>query len=147
MFALHDAADIFLNAAKLSHYIKQKRLCDFLFIAFTLCWVLTRLVLFPRVIVSCLAELPGRLDRGWALHGDISSITFLCFLQVIHLYWTVLIARMVWRSLFGEGNKEDIRSDGEEEEEEKDIAFTDETVSKPVFVPGEGTSNNHVKAN
>ena len=44
---LHDCADYWLELAKMALYAKLAKLCDPLFIIFTVVWFLTRLLLFP----------------------------------------------------------------------------------------------------
>lgn len=38
---------LFLQAAKLANYAKYQRLCDFLFIVFSVAFFITRLVIYP----------------------------------------------------------------------------------------------------
>ncbi|XP_061640968.1 ceramide synthase 5 isoform X3 [Phyllopteryx taeniolatus] len=47
VMCVHDASDFLLEAAKLANYAKYQRLCDLLFIIFSLTFFLTRLVIFP----------------------------------------------------------------------------------------------------
>jgi len=55
---------------------------------------------------------------------------FLCLLLVLHVYWGVLIVKMVVKAL-GDGNVEkDIRSDSEGEED--DVAEEGEEPKKPL---------------
>ena len=44
---LHDSVDYWLELAKMANYAKFEKLCDRLFIVFTIVWCLTRILLFP----------------------------------------------------------------------------------------------------
>ncbi|XP_067638271.1 ceramide synthase 6 isoform X2 [Eurosta solidaginis] len=58
VLVVHDCADIFLEAAKLTKYAKYQKLCDFIFAIFTVVWIATRLGFYPRIIYRC----PGIYD-------------------------------------------------------------------------------------
>uniref|UniRef100_A0A4W6CCQ5 Ceramide synthase 5 n=1 Tax=Lates calcarifer TaxID=8187 RepID=A0A4W6CCQ5_LATCA len=47
VMCVHDASDFLLEAAKLANYAKYQRLCDFLFIVFSVVFFITRLVIYP----------------------------------------------------------------------------------------------------
>ncbi|XP_051914987.1 ceramide synthase 5-like isoform X2 [Hippocampus zosterae] len=47
VMCVHDASDIFLEAAKLANYAKYQRLCDGLFVVFSISFFIARLVIFP----------------------------------------------------------------------------------------------------
>ena len=113
VFALHDPADVFLNAAKISKYFNLSRLCDSLFVVFVLSWVFTRLSLFPVVINTCIQQLKLRVWEQTVLPGDCSEILLLCMLMVLHVYWSVLIARMAYKAVIVREVEKDIRSDDE----------------------------------
>jgi sphingoid base N-palmitoyltransferase len=48
---LHDVADIFLESAKMTKYIRWQRTCDVLFVIFTIIWIVTRLGIYPLWIL------------------------------------------------------------------------------------------------
>jgi ceramide synthetase len=51
VLVIHDFADIFLEAAKLCNYAKLSTACDTIFGIFAVCWVITRLGVFPTWIL------------------------------------------------------------------------------------------------
>ena len=51
ILCLHDAADYWLEGAKLARYMNLRTLCDVLFGVFTLNWAVTRLSLYPYMWV------------------------------------------------------------------------------------------------
>jgi len=50
VLVVHDCADIFLEAAKLTKYANYQKLCDAIFAIFTVVWIVTRLGFYPRII-------------------------------------------------------------------------------------------------
>ena len=65
---LHDISDIFLEAAKLARYADRQGAALWLFVTFTLSWIVCRLYFFPKmVVINCLI---------------VSSLFFFCFFVV-----------------------------------------------------------------
>ncbi|KAF6730459.1 Ceramide synthase 5 [Oryzias melastigma] len=116
IMSLHDASDIFLEAAKLANYAKYQRLCDSMFVVFTLIFFLTRLVIFPFwVIYSVLFEsweIVGPYRAWWLLNG------LLLVLQCLHVIWFYLIARIAIKAIFKGKVSKDDRSDIESSSDE-----------------------------
>lgn len=52
VLAVHDCADIFLEAAKITKYALYQKVCDIIFAIFTVVWIVTRLGFFPRIIYA-----------------------------------------------------------------------------------------------
>lgn len=152
VLALHDAADIFLYAAKLVHYLGFAGWDTMLFSVFAAAFYGTRLVMFPRLVYAAAVEtLQLVIERpsfnAWARWFDIYLWHYACFagllgtLQVLHCFWFALVLKMVYREVFlGKKITEvgDIRSDdegdgedaGEEEEEDGFFDNREEVVSK-----------------
>ena len=94
---LHDAVDYWLEGAKMAKYCKSQRLCDSLFVVFTLCWLLTRLIIYPLFpLYSVAFECREILSSFYAWYV---FITLLCVLQVLHVFWFYLILRVVISAL------------------------------------------------
>lgn len=116
MLAVHDPADVFLNLAKLFRYYKWKRTCDAIFVFFTLTWITTRLMLFPCVVTSCWYRdvylrsnifrnhlFDHILTRPTVLFETLTSPGLLTVLQVLHVYWFMLIYRMIVKAVKSKG--------------------------------------------
>ncbi|KAJ0064760.1 hypothetical protein NL108_013004 [Boleophthalmus pectinirostris] len=117
VMCVHDASDIFLEAAKLANYAKYQRLCDALFVLFTLVFFITRLVIFPFWIIRSVLfeswEILGPYQAWWLLNS------LLLVLQVLHIFWFYLIIRIAVKSIFegkvSKDNRSDVESSSEEE--------------------------------
>uniref|UniRef100_A0A3B5M3S5 Homeobox domain-containing protein n=1 Tax=Xiphophorus couchianus TaxID=32473 RepID=A0A3B5M3S5_9TELE len=98
VMCVHDASDVFLEAAKLANYAKYQRLCDSLFVVFSISFFLTRLIIFPFWIVySVLFEswqIIGPYRAWWLING------LLLVLQTLHIIWFYLIARIAVKAIF-----------------------------------------------
>ncbi|XP_008412255.1 ceramide synthase 5-like [Poecilia reticulata] len=116
VMCVHDASDIFLEAAKLANYAKYQRLCDSLFVVFSISFFLTRLVIFPFWIVySVLFEswqIIGPYQAWWLING------LLLVLQTLHVIWFYLIARIAVKAIFKGKVSKDDRSDIESSTDE-----------------------------
>ena len=123
---LHDSADIFLESAKIFNYISKadgnmrvwaKYMTDVVFATFAVTFFVTRIIVYPRFIISSvLYEAPLYLGGSdWI--GFYVFAGLLIVLQVLHVFWFYLIARMIYK-LVTTGIEKDERSDDEEEEPE-----------------------------
>lgn len=126
VLAIHDASDIFLEIGKMSKYSRAETLASLAFIFFVLSWILLRLVYFPFwVLWSTSYEVVQTLDKEkHAIEGPIYYYMFntlLFCLLVLHIYWWVLIYRMLVKQIQARGKlSEDVRSDSEDEDEHED---------------------------
>lgn len=117
---LHDTADIFLESAKCFNYTSKAPgrkwasvFCDTLFAIFAISFFITRLVLYPRnVLYSVLVEGPRALGSDFP--GFLLFVALLVVLQLLHIFWFYLIARMIVK-LFTGGIEKDIRSDDDDD--------------------------------
>ncbi|KAG7521426.1 ceramide synthase 5-like [Solea senegalensis] len=117
VMCVHDAADIFLEAAKLANYAKYQRLCDGLFVVFSICFFITRLVIYPFWIVYSVLieswEIVGPYQAWWLFNG------LLLVLQTLHIIWFYLIARIAIKAIFKGKVAKDDRSDIESSSDEE----------------------------
>ncbi|XP_062315069.1 ceramide synthase 5-like [Osmerus eperlanus] len=139
VMCVHDASDILLEAAKLANYAKYQRLCDGLFVLFSIIFFITRLVIYPFwVVYSVFVEswvIIGPYQSWWLLNG------LLLVLQVLHVFWFYLIARIAIKALFKGKVSKDDRSDIESSsEEETDTSSRNKSHLSPSTEP----SNGHV---
>lgn len=76
VLVVHDCADIFLEAAKLTKYAKYQKVCDAIFAIFTVVWIVTRLGFYPRIIY----RYEACRDCTWSI---LFSLIYYYFLQLI----------------------------------------------------------------
>ncbi|GFZ21503.1 LAG1 longevity assurance-like protein [Actinidia rufa] len=116
VLALHDASDIFLEIGKMSKYSGAEALASFAFILFVLSWIILRLIYYPFwVLWSTSYEVVLTLDKEkHKVDGPICYYVFnslLFCLLVLHIYWWVLIYRMLVKQIQARGQlSEDVRS-------------------------------------
>ncbi|XP_043717072.1 ceramide synthase 1 LOH3-like isoform X1 [Telopea speciosissima] len=126
VLALHDASDVFLEVGKMSKYTKCETLASFSFILFVLSWIILRLIYYPFwVLWSTSYEVLLTLDKeAYKANGPIYYYVFnilLFCLLVLHIYWWMLIYRMLVKQIQARGRvSEDVRSDSEGEDEHED---------------------------
>ncbi|GFZ00184.1 ASC1-like protein [Actinidia chinensis var. chinensis] len=126
VLALHDVSDIFLEIGKMSKYSGAEALASFAFILFVLSWIILRLIYYPFwVLWSTSYEVLLTLDKEkHKVDGPIYYYVFnslLYCLLVLHIYWWVLIYRMLVKQIQARGQlSEDVRSDSEGEDEHED---------------------------
>jgi hypothetical protein len=151
---LHDVNDLLLETAKFFVYLEHETLANLWFGLFALVWFIVRWYFFATNIIKSVYyeayDLIVRhiLDAG-VFHGIDGPIwyyvwcgffSFLTLLLVLHIYWGVLIVKMVVKAL-GDGNVEkDIRSDSEDEDEDDKKASRsgDDSDSKPATPTSDG---------
>ncbi|XP_019446977.1 PREDICTED: ASC1-like protein isoform X2 [Lupinus angustifolius] len=124
VLAIHDASDVFLEIGKMSKYSGAETMASFAFILFVLSWIILRLIYFPFWILwSTSYEVLLTLDKEkHQKEGPIYYYVFnslLYCLLVLHIYWWVLIFRMLVKQIQGRGKlSEDVRSESEDEHED-----------------------------
>ena len=81
----------------MAKYSRSQRLCDLLFIIFTLVWFLTRLVVYPLVPLYSVAfecrEIVGPFQSWYVF------LALLCILQFFHVLWFIMILRVAYNAL------------------------------------------------
>lgn len=98
---IHDAADIFLESAKVFNYISKargrewaKHVCDIMFALFAITFFVTRLVFFPRyVIYDVLYVSPITFNNDWFGYWTFAAL--LIILECLHIFWFYLVLKMV----------------------------------------------------
>uniref|UniRef100_A0A8C4Z7H0 Ceramide synthase 2b n=1 Tax=Gadus morhua TaxID=8049 RepID=A0A8C4Z7H0_GADMO len=118
---LHDSSDYFLESAKMFNYAGWRTTCNCIFIVFASIFIFTRLVIFPFKIIYCTWVYPVTIYKPFFGYYFLNGLMFV--LQLLHIFWAILIVRMAVRFLTT--NVYDERSDKEEtdesEEEENDV--------------------------
>ncbi|XP_067931958.1 ceramide synthase 5-like [Watersipora subatra] len=116
ILCLHDASDILLESAKLARYVEKRTLCDALFGIFTISWAVTRLTIFPYVIIWS-AVFDSREQSGSSPFLVILN-GLLIVLLILHIFWFCSIMTVLIKALqYGKVDK-DVRSASEESCEE-----------------------------
>jgi len=122
ILVLMDPCDILLSGAKMLKYFHFERTCDSMFVAFMGTWVVTRLVLYPRVLLSVIFDANKYIAYKWKpskehyLTPNVHKIfiALLSMLQILLLLWFVMIVKVALAVVTGKG-AEDSRSDDEDE--------------------------------
>ncbi|CAN1151118.1 ASC1-like protein [Linum perenne] len=126
VLAIHDASDVFLEVGKMSKYSGAEGIASCAFLLFVLSWILLRLIYYPFWILwSTSYEVVTILDiEKHEKDGPIFYYVFnslLYCLLVLHIYWWVLIYRMLVKQIQARGQlSDDVRSDSEDEREHED---------------------------
>ncbi|XP_022897816.1 LAG1 longevity assurance homolog 2-like [Olea europaea var. sylvestris] len=114
ILALHDASDVFLEAAKVFKYSENELGASVCFGLFAISWFTLRLVLFPFWVIRSSSYYSCEvLNLSEPYHIAIYYVfnTMLLMLLVFHVYWWILICLMIRRQLKNRGKVgEDIRS-------------------------------------
>ncbi|CAK6951113.1 ceramide synthase 2 [Scomber scombrus] len=132
VMAVHDSADILLECAKVLNYAKWHQTANAMFAVFTLLFMLTRLVIFPLWLIHCTWVYP--LETFAPFFGYYFFNVMLVVLQILHLYWAVLISRMFYKCVFTK-----LEGDDRSDEEEDDSDSSNERKHKPTHFNGSGT--------
>ncbi|GJT75980.1 LAG1 longevity assurance homolog 3 [Tanacetum coccineum] len=124
--ALHDGSDVFLEVGKMSKYSGAEGLASLSFNLFVLSWVVLRLIYFPFWIIwSTTYEVLQTLDEEkenpkGPIYYYVFNTLLVCLL-VLHIYWWVLMYRMLVKQIQDRGKlSEDVRSDSDSDKEHED---------------------------
>ncbi|KAL4324278.1 hypothetical protein GQ457_11G027710 [Hibiscus cannabinus] len=123
--ALHEGSDVFLETAKMSKYSGVEWLASIGFVLFALSWTILRVLLFPFWIIwSTSYEVLLTLDKekhmvDGSIYYYLFNTLLLCLL-VVHIYWWILMIRVIRRQVQSGGQVDDVRSDSEGEDEHED---------------------------
>ncbi|KAM9343184.1 ceramide synthase 5-like [Pholidichthys leucotaenia] len=141
VMCVHDASDIFLEAAKLANYAKYQRLCDGMFVVFSVSFFIARLIIFPFWIVYSVLleswEIIGPYRAWWLLNG------LLLVLQTLHIIWFYLIARIAIKAIFKGKVSKDDRSDIESSSDEEINSSSSKNPSETLKPKDSSNLNGH----
>ncbi|KPV75828.1 uncharacterized protein RHOBADRAFT_64840 [Rhodotorula graminis WP1] len=138
-----DLVDILLPLAKLFKYTGRHKASDGTFAAFLVCWIVTRHVIFGRIIWSVVSEPQTVLEYDWRSEDGyyFSHNTqryfavLLLALQLLICMWLAMILRVLY-NMFVTGSAEDNRSDDEDDGE------GDDEPPRPAAVKANGHHSN-----
>lgn len=129
ILCLMDPSDIALNVAKMLKYAGWQTTCDLAFGLFMVSWLVTRHILYMRVVWSCIYDArkvmtfrpSDRAIGNYFTHTSyLTLIVLLCALQIILLMWFYMICRVAYRVVTKAGAV-DSRSDAESSYEDDDL--------------------------
>ncbi|KAL0889574.1 hypothetical protein Bca101_013557 [Brassica carinata] len=108
ILALHDASDAFLEVGKMSKYSGAECNASFCFVRFALSWVVLQLIYYPFWILwSTSYQIIMTVDKEkHPVEGPIYYYMFntlLFCLLVLHIFWWVLIYRMLVKQVQDRG--------------------------------------------
>ncbi|KAF8117625.1 hypothetical protein N665_0009s0141, partial [Sinapis alba] len=104
ILALHDASDVFLEVGKMSKHNGAESIASFSFVLFAF---------------SCYIHYRKHPVEGPIYYYMFNTLLF-CLL-VLHIFWWVLIYRMLVKQVQDRGKlSEDVRSDSESDDEHED---------------------------
>ena len=92
---IHDIGDVTLYTCKVLHYAQFEITSNVLFIFHLLIWIWSRLIWFPRYIASLFLDIEDR-SKVWQVWP--CSI-LLCTLLVLHIYWTYLMVKVLYKAV------------------------------------------------
>lgn len=114
---VHECADIPLLTAKMFGYCGRRDLMDKIFVVFVLLWILTRLGIFPCIIIrSTLFEAHRQENMFYPVYYIFNGLILSIFLM--HLMWTYNILQIIVRKFTTE-HISDVRSSASEMSEDE----------------------------
>ncbi|KAJ2860116.1 Sphingosine N-acyltransferase lag1 [Coemansia erecta] len=127
-----DFPDIFLTCAKMFRYIGSELIPNILFGIFTLSWVATKHYLCLKMMLSIWTQgvilVPHEkrfphYPNSYASYPIAGALwALLCVLQIVLIYWFVLIIKVIQRVLIKGEVVDDNRSDDEDAFEDRDVS-------------------------
>ncbi|KAL3831741.1 hypothetical protein ACJMK2_023455 [Sinanodonta woodiana] len=117
VLAVHDASDYWMAAAKMAKYINKQTLCEACFVIFCITWIISRLIIYPYVVLyTTTVETYGIvMDVTFGSHWFFNFLLYI--LQVLHIIWTFMIARIAMQKFTAGNIQQDVRSDAESDDE------------------------------
>ncbi|KAF2723648.1 longevity assurance proteins LAG1/LAC1 [Polychaeton citri CBS 116435] len=146
VYITHDISDFFLATSKILNYVDATITGGF-FILFIGVWAYLRHYINIQILISLLPggtfSTVGPFDLNWDTQqykcwiSQVITFGLLVLLQAVNIFWFVLILRILYRYLTTNVH-EDMRSEGEDEEEDEQTKYKGDKASAPeVMVNGE----------
>jgi hypothetical protein len=117
VLAIHDVSDVTLYAGKYFNYMGYMKLSDLIFGLFVIVFFATRFIFFPNVLRAAWGPVTGYLPEVdyRQFPGSIILPSLLSVLQALHVFWLVLVFKVLHKKLIKPSEPaKDIRSDEEE---------------------------------
>ncbi|KAJ3650949.1 hypothetical protein Zmor_017023 [Zophobas morio] len=110
---MSDSSDVIIEASRVAKYLGYEKTSMYLFLIFTVWWIVVRLALHPfRVMKSFIVDAP-RMIPGFSTHFTYYAIS--CLIVVfftVNLLWTYFVLKAA-RLLFVSGKIKDSRSNSD----------------------------------
>ncbi|XP_018025084.1 ceramide synthase 5-like [Hyalella azteca] len=117
---IHEVADIPLSLAKMCDYSSGKKYVTALMAIFTVVWIITRLGLYPMLVIKPLLVYKSTSDfEVWP--AFIMGFTSMFVLLFLHCVWTLELAKAIKNKLSKKEGFADGRSSGEELSEDESM--------------------------
>ncbi|KAK3592980.1 hypothetical protein CHS0354_023204 [Potamilus streckersoni] len=131
VLAVHDASDYWMAAAKMAKYINKQMLCEVSFVIFCITWIISRLIIYPYVVLyTTTVETYGIvMDVTFGSHWFFNFLLYI--LQVLHIIWTFMIARIALQKFTAGNLQQDVRSDADSDDT---VEIEEETKSEKTDV-------------
>ncbi|XP_049806568.1 ceramide synthase 6 isoform X1 [Schistocerca nitens] len=134
---VHDCADNLLEAAKLAKYANYQKLCDGLFIIFTITWIVSRLGVYPFWVIRSITHDAPVIVALFPAYYIFNSLLIL--LLGLHCIWTYFILKIAFKSLQAGQMEGDIRSSSSDDSLSEDLDHDSQVGSKNQNLVGNGT--------
>jgi len=110
----HDAADVWLESAKMCRYAGYRKASEILFAFFALSWIVLRLGYYPTIVLhSITVEAPQIVQYFGAYH---IFMIMLSLLLVLNIQWSYFIMKVAYVALYTPKGVEDARSDSDSDD-------------------------------
>ncbi|XP_026668173.1 ceramide synthase 6-like, partial [Ceratina calcarata] len=110
---VHDCADIFLEAAKMAKYANYQKVCDCIFVIFTVLWIITRIGVYPFWIIHSTSIEAPKIVPMFPAYYIFNFLLIL--LLILHMIWTYLILKIAYNAFYAGQMEGDIRSSSSED--------------------------------
>lgn len=126
---------VLYGAAKFFVYLEEETIANIFFGLFALVWFVVRWFFYAHNILRSVyyeayESIIVRIQAEGVFYGIDATVwyyvwcgffAFLSLLLVLHIYWGVLIVKMVSKALNSGNVEKDIRSDSESEEDDEEV--------------------------
>ncbi|XP_078080121.1 ceramide synthase 6-like isoform X2 [Mustelus asterias] len=110
--------DVKRKLAKMANYAKWQNLCNVFFLMFAVVFIVTRLVIYPIMSIRSVFFESWEIIGPFKIWGFINLL--LITLLIMHIYWSHLIIRMVFKAFHKGKVSKDDRSDVDSSSEDED---------------------------
>ncbi|NXY47568.1 CERS4 synthase, partial [Ceuthmochares aereus] len=115
---IHDASDCFLEPTKIFNYMKWKKTCDSLFVVFSAVFLISRLIIYPYTVLYNTYYYSMEIFQPFFGYYFVNVL--LITLQLLHVFWSCLIIRMLHKFILQGTTDKDMRSDTEESDKDEE---------------------------
>ncbi|NXV72155.1 CERS4 synthase, partial [Atlantisia rogersi] len=143
VMVIHDASDCFLEPTKIFNYMKWKNTCDSLFMIFSAVFLISRLVIFPYTVLYNTFYYSMEIFQPFSGYYFVNAL--LTILQLLHVFWSYLIIRMVYKFILQGTMEKDMRSDTEESDKDDESENIQEKEKNGITCFSNVASNNYIQ--